>query len=111
MFQEAVFSYSYCLASLLKGHAPIDPAQGHDTVPTAQQEETTAHSDPDSIPQEHNSMHVYKQGHLAHAHLHTWGFGPQGAACTPYAHLASQLLLSTHTLPLLFWETLERDGV
>lgn len=102
MFQEAVFSYFYCRASLLKGHAPIDPAQGHDTVPTAQQKETTTHSDPE---------HVYKQGHLAHAHLHTRGFGPQGAAYTPYAQLASQLLLSTHTLPLLFWETLQRDGV
>lgn len=47
---------SYRLVSLLKAHAPIDPAQGHDTVPTAQQEEATSHSDSDSIPQEHNSM-------------------------------------------------------
>lgn len=103
---------SYHLVSLLKGHAPTDPAQGHDTVPMAQQEETTTHSDSDSIPQEHTSRHVYKQGHLAHAHLRRWGFGPQGAACTRYAQFgASHLLLSHHTLPLLIWETLQRDGV
>lgn len=71
MFQEAVFS-SYCLASLLKVHVPTDPAQGHDTVPTAQQEETTSHSDLDNISPEHNGM----QAHLAHVHLHRWGFGP-----------------------------------
>lgn len=71
MFQEAVFS-SYRLASLSKAHVPIDSAQGHDTDPTAQQEETASHSDSDNIPPEHNSMQVQKQGHLAHTHLHRW---------------------------------------
>lgn len=37
---------------------------------------TASHSDSDNTPPEHNSMQVHKQGHLALAHLHRWGFGP-----------------------------------